>query len=134
MRILLCAIIFLAICQVQEVKASALAGPSCFVEAEVVNIGNSYVDLKVIKVYQEKFSCPVVKNQVYRAVDNHPGIFKIGDIIKAGVEHASSMGPNGPVNFLQWSNLTYRNGFPLIYKNNQKIDYLQTSDEPVNKN
>ncbi len=147
MRIFLCAIIFLTIGHIQEAKASALAGPSCFIEAEVVNIGSEkrrldsgkdyesfYIDLKVIEVYQGKFPCPVVKNQVYRIIDNYPGVFKIGDIIRAGVEAASSMGPNGPVNFLHWSDVTYRNGSPIIYKNNIRIDYLQSFDEPVNRN
>ena len=146
MRNILLTVVFLTTGHIQAAKASALSGPVCFVKAQIVNSGiegrrldsgrdheSSFINLKVIEVSKGR-SCPVAKDQVYRATDNHPGVFKKGDIVQGGFEPASSMGPNGPVNFLQWSQLTYEDGTPIINitgNNSARIDFLQSNDKPI---
>lgn len=140
---ILLTIVFLALGQGQAVKASALNGAVCSVKAKVVAVGselrgtdpgrnnkNYYIDLLVLGISGGR-SCPVAKGRRYRAVDNYPGVFRKGDVIRGGVESASSMGPAGAVNFLQWSRLTYENGTPILGKNNAQIDSLQSGDTPI---
>lgn len=128
----------------QQVSASALRGPSCFVTAEVVEVSSetkkldtgreyndTYLNLKIMSI-DKGSNCPVKVSEVFKVIDNNPGTFKKGDMLKAGVESASSMGPSGAVSFLQWSNLTYENGKEISSKyNNTIIDYLQSSSEPL---
>jgi len=123
----------------QQVNASALVGPSCFVTAEVIEKGRDYkshyLNLKILSV-DKRDNCPVQKNEVYRAVDNYyaadnyPASFKEGDIIKAGIEAASSMGRSGTVSFLRWSDVTYEDGTTIKYKKGIVTD-LQSDSEPV---
>jgi len=131
----------------QNVSASALVGPSCFVTAEVVKIGTEtrqldsgreyeshYLNLKILSV--DNSDCPVQENQVYKAIDNYyaadnyPASFKTGDKIKAGIEQGSSMGPSGAVSFLQWSDVTYENGTSIKYKLGKVTD-LQSDSVPI---
>lgn len=148
MRVVIFAILFLLIGYIQKTESSSLTGPVCFVKAKVVNIGSEKrkldsgknyespcIDLEILEVSGERL-CPVSKSQVYRAIDNHPGIFKVGDMIVAGIEIGSSLGPAGPVNFLQWSKVIYENGSSIVDKNkhNMKIDFLQSADKPINQN
>lgn len=122
----------------QNVSASALVGPSCFVTAEIIEIdhNNKYLNLKILHVEKNTDPCPVQENQVYRATDNYfaadnyPASFKEGDRIKAGIEAASSMGPSGAVSFLQWSDVTYENGSTIQYKKGIVTD-LQSASEPI---
>ena len=122
----------------QQVSASALIGPSCFVTAEVIEIDykNHYLNIKILNVEKDSNYCPVQKNEVYRAIDNYyaadnyPASFKEGDVIKAGIEAASSMGPSGAVSFLQWSDVTYEDGTTIKYKKGI-VTHLQSDSEPV---
>jgi hypothetical protein len=132
----------------QNVSASTLVGPSCFVTAEVVEIGSEtkqldsgreyeshYLNLKILSV-DNRGSCPVQENQVYKAIDNYyatdnyPASFKMGDKIKAGIEAASSMGPSGAVSFLHWSDVTYEDGTTIKYKEGI-VTNLQSENEPI---
>lgn len=132
--ILLLALMFVA----QNVSASVLIGPSCFVIAEIIKIDyeNHYLNIKILNVDKESDYCPVQKNEVYRAIDNYyaadnyPASFKEGDVIKAGIEVASSMGPSGAVSFLQWSEVTYENGATIRYKKGI-VTHLQSDSDPI---
>lgn len=139
----------------QNVSASALSGPVCFVTAEVIEMGsetrqydsgseyeNHYLHLKILSVDKGNnlgitSQCPVQKNQVYIASDNYyarddyPASFKVGDRIKAGVEDAGSLGENGVVTFLHWSDITYENGSTILARKGIVI-YLSSDDEPLN--
>ncbi len=137
-------LVFALMLVAQNVSASALVGPSCFVTAEVVEISSemrqldsgreyesNYLNLKVLSI-DKGTNCPVQENQIFKAIDNHPGTFNKGDRIKAGIESASNMGPSGVVSFLQWSDLTYENGNEIPSKyNNAIIDHLQSDSEPI---
>ena len=122
----------------QQVSASALVGPSCFVTAEVIEIDykNHYLNIKILSVEKDNNYCPVQKNEVYRAIDNYyaadnyPASFKEGDIIKAGIEAASSMSPSGAVSFLQWSDVTYEDETTIKYKKGV-VTHLQSDSEPI---
>lgn len=126
-------------------SASALIGTSCFVTAEVINVDSEtkyldsgeeydsrYLLLKILSV-DEGTNCPVQSNQIFKAIDNNEGSFQPQDIIRAGIEPGSSMGPEGAISFLQWSNLTYENGDQIIsYKNGRSvIDSLQSDSNPI---
>jgi hypothetical protein len=122
----------------QQVSASALIGPSCFVNAEVIEIDqkNHYLNIKILNIEKDSDYCPVRKNELYRAIDNYyaadnyPASFKEGDVIKAGIEAASSMGPSGAVSFLQWSDVTYVDGSNIKYKKGI-VTHLQSDSEPI---
>lgn len=137
-------IVFILILFAQNVSASALVGPSCFVIAEIDDIGSEmkkldsgkeyeshYLNIKILNILSGD-TCPVQINQVYQVIDNHPGTFQKGDRIKAGIELGSSMGPAGAVSFLQWSSLTHENGTNIQSKyNNAIITHLQSDSKPT---
>ena len=143
MRAFVLSLVFLAVANIKVAQASSLGPPECFVKAKVESVGSQkmvldsgrsydseYIDLEIIENEQGGFA-PVKKGQVYRATDNNPGALKEGDIIRAGIASSSSMGPWGPVLFLQWQPLTYGNGAPVIGKNGVPIEYLQSDDQPL---
>ena len=131
-------ILFLVAFYAQKVEATVLSGPTCFVKVEVVSVGSekrmlssgrdyesSYIDLKVLGTPEDNKACPVSKDQIYRATDNYPGTFKVGDMLTAGIERAMSMGPTGTIPFLQWSSIKRKDGVAL------KVDFLQSDDKPI---
>lgn len=123
---------------VQQVNASSLVGPSCFVTAEIIEIDhtNHYLNIKILNVDKNNYFCPVKKNEVYKvidnyyAADNYPASFNGGDIIKAGIESASSMGPFWAVSFLHWSDVTYEDGTTIKYKKGI-VTHLQSDSKPI---
>ena len=136
-------VLFFLIWQAGIVKASAISSPDCLVKAQVINAGcqkskldtgkedeSCFIDLKILEI-TKKEDCTIEKGQVYRLIDNHPGLLKINDIVSSGISFSSSMGPNGPVNFLQWSQLAYENGLAIKHQNKEVINYLQSSQAPL---
>lgn len=128
------------------VSASAINGPQISVVAQVVGAGmekketsdgkaydEAYIDFQILSVaiiepsLMDYTNCPVKKGEVYRVIDNYRAVLKPGDKIKAGIEFASSMGPDGPVNFLQWSPVTYEDASPVKSKGGLTVTYFQGS-------
>lgn len=127
-----------------NVSASAIIGPSCFVNAKIIQVGSdktqsdsgseyttNYFKLEIISVDARK-DCPVKQGQIFKAIDNNPSTFQKGDVINAGIEAGSSMGPSGAVSFLQWSEISYENG-DKIYSNynNSIINSFQSDPKPI---
>ncbi len=126
-----------------EGYASALDGPTCFAKVEVVNTGSEekhldsgrmieshYADFKVLETINGS-QCRILHGQIYRIINNYPGTLKKGDKIRSGVEFASSMGPDGVVNFIHWSPVTYVDGTAIKHSKNIVIDHFQSSQTPI---
>lgn len=141
--ILLSVIILLIVFQGRQSFGSVIGEPECFVKAEVVGMGSEertlntggtyewhYIDLKIIEFISGNHFV-VTKGKVYRGTDRYPGILKKGDIIKAGVVSASSMGPAGAISFLHWSQVTYEDGSPIRNKRGAIVDFLTSDAEPL---
>jgi hypothetical protein len=137
-------ILFFLISQSRIGHASVVSSSVCFVKAEVIGAvsdaphqGNgsgpkgSFLDLEILEVSKRE-NCSIEKGQVYRAIDNYPGILKKGDRINASVSFSSSMGPDGPVGFLQWSELSHEDGSFVLNTNGVGIANLQSGQEPIN--
>lgn len=127
-------------------SASAISGPQISVVAQVAGAGiekratndgkahdEAYIDFRILSVaitepgLMDYSNCPVKKGEVYRVIDNYRAVLKPGDKIKAGIEFVSSMGPDGPVNFLQWSPVTYEDASPVKAKDGLTVTYFQGS-------
>ena len=137
------AVLILLLTQVKMASASETSSSNCFVKAEVINVvmetrkldtgkedENHYVDLKILEV-TKYHACSIEKGQVYRAMDNYPGVLKKGDRINSYISHGCLIRPSGPASFLQWSKLTHEDGSAINGKNNVIIDFLQSDINPL---
>jgi hypothetical protein len=140
------AVLLLLITQVKWVSASETSSSNCFVKAEVINVvsetrkldtgkedENHYLDLKILEV-TKYHACSIEKGQVYRAMDNYPGVLKKGDRINSDISHGCLIRPSGPASFLQWSKMTYDNGSAIRNGSNVIIDSLQSDIKPLHSN
>ena len=136
-------VLFFLLAQVKGASASSTSSPTCFVKAEVINVGTEmrkmdtgkeyeshYIDLKILEVTKNN-ARSIEKGQVYRAIDNYPGVLKKGDRISSDISFCCIMGLAGPVDFLLWSKLTYENGSAVRSGNNVIIDFLQSDLKPL---
>lgn len=139
---LVLAILFSLFTQVKGTSALA-ASSTCFVRAEVVKVGSQmrrldtgkeyeshYADLKILEVTKNGV-IPIEKGQVYRAIDNYPGVLKKGDRISSDISFCCIMGVTGPVDFFLWSKVTYENGSTIRSGKNVVIDFLQSDLKPL---
>jgi hypothetical protein len=142
--ILVVIIMFLLMIQGKESHASVLSPSQCYVKIKIARIGTEikpseygksveqhYVDFKIYGIIANTDACPVSAGQVYRIMDNNPGIFQKGEYIRAGVAFGSTMGSNGLVSWLHWSPLTYDDKTAIKGKNNITIDHLTSDDKPI---
>ena len=131
------------ICQTRG-NAAVAFGPTCFVMAEVIEREverrtlasgkvsvQAYLHFRVDEIRSGK-QCNVTKGEVYRVTDNYPGALLKGDVIVAGIELISAMGPEGVENVLIWSPLTDPEGKPILDKEKKfEIHQLQSPGRPI---
>ena len=125
-------------------NGSALTGPQLSILAEVVSVGteqksvnlkkndeSGYMDLKIIKILEISSealtgeNCPVKEGEIIRVIDNYKAL-SVGDKIKAGIEIGSTMGPQGPVGFMQWFPVSYEDGREIKDKEGIVVTYFQS--------
>jgi hypothetical protein len=126
--------------------ASANFEPQCFVTVKVVGVGvevikpnygeernQHYLDF-LVKEIQPSERCNVFEGKVYRVIDNHPGSILERQIILAGVDMSSTMGPEGVTSQLIWSSLKDKNGNAILDKKKKfEIGHVQGSDQPISR-
>jgi len=141
---LVLAVLFFLLGQVKGTSTTAASSSTCSVKAEAINVGtemrkldtgeeykSNYIDLKILEV-TKKGTCSIEKGQVYRAMDNYPGVLKKGDKISSDISFCCIMRLSGSVDFFLWSKLTYENGSAIRSGNNAIIEFLQSDLKPLN--
>ncbi|MDP2653978.1 MAG: hypothetical protein Q8Q08_08105 [Candidatus Omnitrophota bacterium] len=127
-RVVIAAVCFLITGFTTDIHATALSGPTCQAQAEILEVGSEkrtatgangeareydvpYVKMSVLKLQPTLLNgyCGMLRlGQVVKTNGgSSPDSLKAGQIIEAGVEAAAAMGPEGVIPFLQWQPIRF---------------------------
>lgn len=89
------------------IHASGIDADTCLIQGKVIDLPqDADKNLRIKILSTDSDDCPVKNTDIYEVTNNTPGIFKENMTLSASIRKGTSMGPNGVVNFLLWSDVT----------------------------